>query len=71
MVELEGAADAERAADKAKAVLERLVVRLELYGGRLENEGLDTFGALRVNAMMKGGSGLGRLAPRGGSGPAR
>lgn len=30
MVELEGAADAERAADKAKAVLERLVVCLEL-----------------------------------------
>ena len=59
MVELEGAADAERAADKAKAVLERLVVCLELYGGRL------------VNAMMKGGSGLGRLAPRGGGGPAR
>lgn len=48
MVELEGAADAERAADKAKAVLERLVVCLELYGERLENEGLDTFGALRV-----------------------
>ena len=71
MIELEGAADAERAVDEAKAALEELAVHLKLYGGRLENEGLDTFGALRVNAMMKGGSGLGRLAPRGGGGPAR
>lgn len=52
-------------------ILEKLVVRLETYGDELENEGLDTFGTLRVNAMTKGGSGLGRLAPRGGGEPAR
>ena len=53
MIELEGAADAERAVDEAKAALEELAVHLKLYGEGLENEGLDTFDAIGVNTMEK------------------
>ena len=53
MIELEGAADAERAVDEAKAALEELAVYLKLYGEGLENEGLDTFDAIGVNTMAR------------------
>ena len=53
MIELEGAADAERAVDEAKAALEELAVHLKLYGEGLENEGLDTFDAIGVNTVEK------------------
>ena len=53
MIEREGAADAERAVDEAKAALEELAVHLKLHDEGLENEGLDTFDAIGVNTIAR------------------